>query len=247
MWELYDALIAGIPKEAIVRQFLSGENWSAVETAASTGVAMTVSGTSRPPMHPESFQGEPLKKMAECLKSWNYSEASLGLAAVNAWYNSPHHAKSLDLITGETQMERDAFLTYQEEVAGKKVAVIGHFPYLETRFQPICSLSILERAPQAGDFPDSACEFLLPEQDYVFITGVTLVNKTLPRLLQLSERAKVVLVGPSVPLAPALFDFGVSALESFVVDSPEECAQSIRKCMGTSIFTHGKMVSLTKS
>ena len=33
------------------------------------------------------------------------------------------------------------------------------------------------------DFLDSACEYILPEQDFVFITGMTLTNKTLPRLL----------------------------------------------------------------
>ena len=54
---------------------------------------------------------------------------------------------------------------------------------IEELIAPLCRLSILERDPVLGDYPDSACEYILPEQDYVFITGMTLVNKTLPHLL----------------------------------------------------------------
>ena len=61
----------------------------------------------------------------------------------------------------------------------------------------------------------------MPEQDFVFITGTTLTNKTLPRLLALSSAAKVSLVGPSVPLVPWWFDLGIEMLAgSVVVDKP---------------------------
>ena len=32
-------------------------------------------------------------------------------------------------------------------------------------------LNILERNLFEGDYPDSACEYLLPDMDYVFISG----------------------------------------------------------------------------
>ena len=67
-------------------------------------------------------------------------------------------------------------------IKGRKVAVIGRFPNLEP-LAAQCRLHILERRPQSGDFPDPACEYLLPSMDYVFITGSTFINKTLPRLL----------------------------------------------------------------
>ena len=60
---------------------------------------------------------------------------------------------------------------------------MGHFPLVEKQLGRKCSLSILEREPEGADFLDSACEYILPEQDFVFITGMTLTNKTLPRLL----------------------------------------------------------------
>ena len=81
-----------------------------------------------------------------------------------------------------------------EEMEGKKVAVIGHFPGMEVG-RRACGLTVLERNPQEGDLPDFAAEYVLPEQDYVFITGTALTNKTMPRLLELSEHATVGLVG----------------------------------------------------
>jgi uncharacterized protein (DUF4213/DUF364 family) len=65
-----------------------------------------------------------------------------------------------------------------EKLRGKRVAVIGHFRDLE-RIAAVCHLSILERRPEPGDLPDTACEFVLPEQEVVIMTATTLINKTL--------------------------------------------------------------------
>ena len=75
----------------------------------------------------------------------------------------------------------------------------------------------LERAPQEGDYPDSACDLLLPRCELVLITGSSLVNKTLPHLLELSEQAIVILTGPSVPLCPALLDCGIDRIAGMAI------------------------------
>ena len=102
------------------------------------------------------------------------------MAALNSVYNAPERVagwlnKPLDAVRSET-----AFDELLEAMVGKKVAVIGHFPGLQ-KVADRCQLSILERAPQEGDLPDFAAEYVLPEQDFVFVTGTTLTNKTLPR------------------------------------------------------------------
>jgi uncharacterized protein (DUF4213/DUF364 family) len=128
------------------------------------------------------------------------------------------------------------------------VAVIGHFPHLEKTLGKVCDLAILEKRPLPGDYPDSACEFLLPFQDYVFATGVTLINKTLPRLLELSRRQGLILVGPSVPLAPLLFDWGVRDLQGMVVTDPELCRGVITgENLGSTIFDAGQRVSIERN
>jgi hypothetical protein len=155
------------------------------------------------------------------VRSWNVSEAAIGLAAINSQINQCHRVENA---FGRRLPECHAQTVFQAmtpELEGKKVAVIGHVPDLQPLAER-CRLSILERRPQPGDLPDFAAEYVLPEQDYVFITGTTLINKTLPRLLELCAGAKVVLVGPSVPLTPIWFQWGVSVIAGSVALHPEE-------------------------
>lgn len=115
------------------------------------------------------FIGMPLREAAAFSKSWELEEASVGVAAINAWHN---RAAWLPV-----RENADAFLRYRSRAEGKRVGVIGRFAYLEKRLEPICDLYVIERQPGAKDYPDAACEYLLPEMDAVFITGSTAANK----------------------------------------------------------------------
>jgi uncharacterized protein (DUF4213/DUF364 family) len=81
----------------------------------------------------------------------------------------------------------------------------------------------------------------------VFITGMTLTNKTLPRLLQLTRSdARVVMVGPSVSLSPVLYRYGVTDLDGFCVTDSEHADQLIRRGAKTDIFQCGRKIILEK-
>ena len=80
------------------------------------------------------------------------------------------------------------------------------FPAPRAAARALPASRCFERRPLGGDLPDQAGEYLLGRQDCVCITGSAVANKTLPRLLELSRSAYVVLVGPSVPLAPLWFE-----------------------------------------
>ena len=244
-WKLYDELIAGIPPEPTVRYYQGGYNWSRVVSSEdSVGLAMTIPLITRSPLSEEaSLTGKPLRQVAQLVKSWNFVEAAIGLAAINSWYNQPARAAQCGFVhPGVTDDVREAFDVYFEECQGKNVAVIGHFPFIEKRLSGHCQLSILERNPSFGDYPDTACEYLLPQQDYVFITGCTFVNKTLPRLLALSRNARVVIVGPSTPLAPILFMHGVYGLSGFISSTPERLEDALRGANNMTLFDAGLMV-----
>ena len=136
------------------------------------------------------YIGMPLREAAAFSKSWELEEASVGVAAINAWHN---RAAWLPV-----RENADAFLRYRSRAERKRVGVIGRFACLEKRLEPICDLYVIERRPGAKDYPDAACEYLLPEMDAVFITGSTAANKTLPRLLELSRYAFTAVCGPSM-------------------------------------------------
>jgi uncharacterized protein (DUF4213/DUF364 family) len=253
MWEIYDELIAGIDNELIIHDFNVGSAWSMVRAAGFTGLALTVKERCQSSFYTGNIIGDKLKDVAQCVKSWNFIEASLGMAAINCYYNDPlkvaawNGSSGFDEGDGSHNDKHDAFNALASAAEGKNVAVIGRFPHLEEQLAPICRLSILERNPEPGDYPDSACEYILAEQDMLFITGMTLTNKTLPRLLQLAKpSARVVMVGPSVPLSPLLYRYGVTDLDGFYVTDANKAEFLIKRGDKTDIFQCGRKVTFCK-
>ncbi|SHN88561.1 Rossmann-like domain-containing protein [Desulfitobacterium chlororespirans] len=207
MWELYDELIEAVDPDLRIEDCLVGVSWIMVRSRA-TGLAMVMASEAGSVRGSGSLVGKRVRELAEYIKSWNTLEAGIGLAAINSVLNTGELVERYSGLGTDTHAGESVFVALRPQLRGKKVAVIGHFPGLE-QLKEWPRLTILERSPQEGDLPDPACEYVLPEQDYVFITSTTLINKTLPRLLELSRQAKVIMVGPSTPLYPGLFARGI--------------------------------------
>ena len=240
MWTLYDRLIerAGLKANGdSVAMAIQGDNWTLVKTAAGRiGVAATHPARTGRRLDGKSVCGMPVAEAAEFVKSWDFEMASFGLAAINAVIND---ASALPVTENP-----DAFLRYKDRCIGKKVAVIGRFAYLENRLEGLCDLHVLERLPGEKDYPDAACEYLLPDMDVVFITGCTASNKTLPRLLQLSQSAFTVISGPSTPMDDALLFMGADALCGFCVTDEAAAVSAANDC--AKMFASGRMVCIEK-
>ncbi len=243
-WDLYNQLIAGIPEDVEVRDYCLGLNWLYVEADCGMGVAFTTRGGGKRAFKAD-LRGMKLRHVAELAKSWCFEEASLGVAALNAWYA---RRELLDPLGCEYDSNadrpaggecgggpKDAFQAYRGEIAardGANVVVVGHFPHV-TDIAEYANLTVLERNCRDGlDTPDPACEFVLPQADFAFITGVTFINKTAPRLLALSRDALTVMVGPSVVMSPQLFDYGVHELAGSVVADPERARFAVMNGAG---------------
>lgn len=236
-WAIYEQLIAGIPEQSVVEDCLVGLRWTLVRSSG-VGMALTPPEGERRSAWSGSFRGRPTREVACLTKSWNPLEAAVGVAALNSYYNAPAvFSRTWETIL-EDQPSGNAFEHYRDRLQNKKVAVIGHFPGLED-LAGQCELSILERRPGPGDLPDPAAEFILPVQDAVFITATTVINKTLPRLLELAAGSFTVLVGPSTPLAPVLFDYGVKALAGTVVVDEAQVWRHAAEGGERSVFAHG--------
>jgi uncharacterized protein (DUF4213/DUF364 family) len=253
MWEIYDELIAAVPPDLEISECLVGMHWTLIRSRA-TGMALTPSGPKQYGRQGSSvvsgigehIAGMSVRKLAEYVKSWNPYEATLGLAAINSALNSPEQVEALTGHPVSNQSQVSAFVYYGNLVRDKKVAVVGHFPDLD-ELGKLCQLTILERNPGEGDLPDPACEYVLPSQDYVFITGTALSNKTLPRLLELSRSAYTLVVGPSTPFAPLLFNHGIGTLAGTVVVEPESVWQAAKEGAARSVFDYGaRMVKAGK-
>lgn len=106
---------------------------------------------------------------------------------------------------------------------GKKAVMIGHFPHHEVISSVAREFTILEKRPQTGDLPAEAAPEVLPDADVVAMTGVTCLNDTIEDLLKLKKPGSTwIVLGPTVPLSPVLFDFGVDVVGGAWASDPDE-------------------------
>lgn len=226
-WDLYDQLIDEIPADITVTAIHTDGKWRRVassEDGVGMAFGMNVQSRPRATEDPSDLIGRRLRDVAALAKSWNFEDAGIGMAAVNAYHSHP----------------------YAPLVAGKRVAVIGHFPFAAAAMPDAAELTILERNVFDGDYPDSACEYLLPDMDYVFISGSAFVNKTMPRLLALSSDAHTVVLGPSAPASPAILRAGATTVMSFASAHPARLEDGLAGRSLLGMYDAGMRVELTR-
>jgi hypothetical protein len=193
-----------------------GAAWTAVvaevEGARRCGLAATLSrlGHDGPSVRDAgSLHAYSSRELCQLARSDSPAEVSVGMAAINALLTHSPGPRQ-DLNASELLAKRGA---------GKAVALVGHFPFVDWLRERVKTLWVLELAPKAGDLPASAAAEVIPQADIVALTSMTLLNHTFDGLLALRRPdAPVMLLGPSTPLAPLLFDRGVDLLSGSVVE-----------------------------
>lgn len=213
--KILEDLIASLREDAPAREVLIGPFWTAVWSQA-CGLASTV--MPEEPEHGATFvagSGELAGGSALELCGLSFSEslleAGVGMAAIN----------SLLDVDEERYQELNAGQLLIERGRGKRVALVGHFPFVPSLREAAQELSVLELRPRAGDFPAEHAETVLPEADIVAITGSAFINHTIERLLSVCQPGSLVVVlGPTTPLSPVLFDYGVDVISGTRVIDP---------------------------
>jgi len=152
-------------------------------------------------------------ELAGLVESESYTEASIGLATINALL--PREPDQWVDLNAEDYLIKNC--------PGKSVAVIGHFPFIDRLRRSANNLWVLELDPGEGDLPAASAPEIIPQADLVAITGTTLINKTFDGLIALCQpKAIVVMLGPSTPISPILFNFGVHVISGTIVNDPRE-------------------------
>ena len=193
------------PCEEPLRDVIIGAHWTAVMTRG-CGLASTM-GDPHPHTGPTVRDAGQLteKKTVDLMhlaRSKNLMEASLGMATINSL---------IEIDTGRCS-EVNAFDLLAEQGAEKEVAVVGHFPFVPTLQKIARNLWVIEQRPQPGDVAADRAADILPRCQVVGITSTAFINHTLESLLELCRDAFVMLLGPTTPLNPLLFDYGIDAL-----------------------------------
>jgi uncharacterized protein (DUF4213/DUF364 family) len=223
--ETTDRLLASLDEDAPVQQILVGAFWTAVVLDTNPprcGLASTLRAESGGPWpavrEPGRLHQRSGRELASLLRSERILEASIGMAAYNA----------LLQVDGSLLTEANAEEYILARGTGKRVAIVGHFPFIDRVRAAAAECWVLELRPGPGDLPAEQADVVLPQADVVALTGTSLLNHTFDDLRALCRpEAFVLLLGPSVPMAALLFDLGMDALSGTVVDDPERVLLSV--------------------
>ena len=217
----YDILQKGLPETIRVQRLVHGVSWTAaVLSDGRCGVAMHTEGDGAERMFP-ALEGLSVAEAGRAILSWNLEEASEAFAAVNAFYNTPDRA------CGDRDVKTLDGIDLSGRTVGMVGYMIGHSNITAELLAPAKKVWICDREDKPGALPDSAGEFFLPDCDLVIITGSAAINKTLPRLLELSRSAEIILCGPSVSCCPGLLELGIKRLNGRVITEPEPMLAAI--------------------
>jgi uncharacterized protein (DUF4213/DUF364 family) len=199
-------LIASLPVDVPVRSVIVSAYWTVV---CSRHCGMSAALRSN---HPHGnmpiFDIVPLhrksaRELAELAYSTELLEASIGVAAINSM---------LDIDESRT-VEMKASEVLSSCGHGKDIALIGRFHFIPQLRQIARRVWVIEQQPAEDEYPVESAVDLLPRADVVAITGSTLVNHTLDELLALCKLdSTVIVLGPSTPFSPVLFDHRVNII-----------------------------------
>jgi len=217
---LIQELIETLP-QGEVREIRVGAFWTAVlvetDVGQQCGLATTMKDGCDDHHHTDEtavgYAGDLHKMDARALASLANSdsslEASIGLATMNALLPK----RESDWV------EMNAEQVVIDRGVGKRVALVGHFPFIPRWREVVDTLWVLEKRPRGKDLPADAADEVIPQADIVAITGTTLINQTFDGLISLCRPdALVLLLGQTTPLSPVLFDYGVDLVSGSIVE-----------------------------
>jgi uncharacterized protein len=243
--EIYNLLIKSSQTNVLVREIIIGLTWTYCQ-AEGIGLCMSPGQANRTLPWSGTLVNTAIANITPWLQSWDSYESTVAMAAINAVINpsSPLLASS-EPLSPQGSANLAVFEYFLPLIRGKRVVTIGRYPGL-SEYEREVDMMVLERQPSNQDLPDTACEYLLPEADWVFLTATSIVNKTFPRLVELSQNAQLVLMGPTVPWLSDLADMGINYLAGVAVTHAEALRQTIAEGGGTRIFDTGVQYRIIK-
>lgn len=242
---LLEDILENLPDNAPVSSVLIGVRWTMV-CSHHCGLASTLTGSgccdgnthSRNPVRDAgNLHMKDAHQLSEYALSDDLLEASIGMATIN----------SLLAVSPNSTMEINASEILLKKGRSKKVAIVGRFPFIPKIRVAFEQLWVLEQSPLQGELPADMAGDILPQADVVAITGTTLINHTFNKLIESCRPdATVIMLGPSTPLSPILFDYGVSIISGTQVIDEDAARLTISQATSFRQMKGVRLVTITK-
>ena len=197
---------------AVVERAAMGRRFVGIGAGGRVGLASTL-GARPGPGDGEQISRLPGRTLADAtrmLLGRSPLLASIGLAALCAGMN-PQHAQS-----GAHTEERLC-----EACRGREAVVIGDFPFLPKIRSVAGRCHLFELRDVSGRTPPALWDDVLGGCQVAIITGTALLTRSLNHILTTARQALKLIIGPSTPLSPVLFDYGVDVLAGSRVVAPD--------------------------
>lgn len=208
------SLVDEVPPDVRVREVRIGPMWTVAVTDVGAGLASTFAWACDDRPRPlvaaaGTLAGRPVHELVASALEGSPLEMAVAMAAVNASLPRIDHPR-----TTENAVE---VLTAASR--GRRLAVIGHFPFVD-RLRAMAEVDVFELAGRLrpGDLPSAELEKRLVIADVVAITATTLLNHSLENILGWCRPdALRVMLGPTTPLHPAMWTWGLDVLSGVEV------------------------------
>jgi len=233
---LLNRLISDI-EEVAVEEVTVGVHSVLVKTKNACGIASTIKYCGHDVNVDKAGNLEVLnlKELAAYSLSDNLLEASIGMAAINCGLSRKIgkyrtiNAKEIILKMGKNKI----------------VGIIGHFPFLEGQRDQYKDCFIFEKFPHEGDLRELDIPTYLPKVDIAAITGTAITNHTFAGIKEcLPKNSYNIILGPSTPLSPILFEYGMDMVSGTLVVDYECAKKYVLQATPTRYLQGVEMISI---
>jgi hypothetical protein len=211
-----------IRPDAIVEDIIAGPKFIAVTAGGRMGLSSLLGASPRE--HEKDLEhqmvGKPVKEVVGLIRKPSPFGISLGFAALNAGNApdpnqvDPSNFPADDLIA---RLGKD-----------KITGLVGEFPFVDSIKDRVGTFHLFELRDIPNAVPRDQWESVLAKLEVFAVTGTALLTRSMAWFLSRAPQATIVIIGPTTPVSPALFDHGVDYLCGSVVTDREKVGQGIR-------------------
>ena len=220
MWELYDNLIKNIQEDIKIEDLVIGTEFAMVISDCGAGISRVLNDK-RFPFENKIKPNMKLKDLAKSIKSWNFVEASLGLAAINAFYNKKQPQ-------GDFKLEKIKHPFVSTIDPDDRVAVVDAVLENKENIQKSYDADFFNRKMENGDYIITAFEYLVDEYDSIYLGSNLIINKHIMKITSHSTAKKRVLCDISTPLSLDFKKVGIEEIGGFIIDDIDKCFELVK-------------------
>ena len=230
---ILDALIQEVPENAEIVDVSVGIFWTFVQTQYGSAISASAHRWCEdPPGAIIPFAGNLIgmrvRDVYPLYNSESLTARSLANAAVSAAFDSHHMTGRC--IPGRGQ-EIIASICGQN-TPKLRIALVGHFHFADElkAFGHHLDIFELEGRCEPGDLPNTRMPEFLPLADVVVMTSSTIITHATEAILKLARPdAKKLIIGPTVPIHPILWDYGLDVICGSIITDPKQVAIAARQ------------------